>query len=68
MVHIIVLVTHVFSYIQGGMKAVLLTDTLQLVIMFIGIIGVFIYGVVHAGGFGEVMRIAKQSGRLDMLE
>ena len=50
------------------MKAVLLTDTLQLVIMFIGIIGVFIYGVVHAGGFGEVMRIAKQSGRLDLLE
>ena len=50
------------------MNAVLLTETLQLVIMFIGIIGVFIYGVVHAGGFGEVMRIAKQSGRLDMLE
>lgn len=50
------------------MKAVLWTDTLQLIIMFVGIIGVFIAGVVHGGGPAEIYRVAKLSGRLDVLE
>ena len=47
------------------MKAVLWTDTMQLVIMFIGIIGVFIIGVVKEGGY-SIYRDAVESGRMDV--
>lgn len=53
---------------QGGMKAVLWADTLQLLIIFAGIITVFVAGVVHEGGFGEIYKITKLSGRFDVFE
>ena len=50
------------------MKAVLWTDTLQLLIMFAGIFTVFIAGVIHEGGFTEITSVSRKSGRLDVLE
>lgn len=50
------------------MKAVLWTDTLQLVIMVVGTFIVYITGVIKEGGFAEVYRVSKISGRLDIFE
>ena len=50
------------------MKAVLWTDTLQLVIMLIGVFIVLIMGVVKEGGFGSVWETNRLSGRLDFME
>lgn len=50
------------------MKAVLMTDTLQLLIMFAGSIAMVIAGTIYAGGPAVVYRASKISGRLDILE
>lgn len=50
------------------MKAVLWTDTMQLVIMIVGIVIVYIVGVLKEGGFAEIYRVNKLSGRLDIFE
>ena len=50
------------------MKAVLWTDTLQLLIMFEGVITVFTAGVIQEGGYAKVTKLGQQSGRLDVFE
>ena len=50
------------------MKAVLWTDTMQLAIMIIGIVVVYIVGVIKEGGFGEIYEVNNISGRLDIFE
>jgi len=55
-------------YFQGGLKAVMWTDTLQLLIMIGGVFVVLIYGTVKAGGIGVIWEASRLSGRLDMLE
>lgn len=45
-----------------------MTDSLQLVIMFIGVLIVLIYGSVEQGGFANVWEANKLSGRLDFIE
>ena len=53
---------------QGGMKAVLMTDTLQLLIMIAGCLVMVIAGTFSAGGPSEIYKANKLSGRLDVLE
>ena len=50
------------------MKAVLWTDTLQLLIIFVGVLIVFTAGVIHEGGLGGITKVSRQSGRLDVFE
>ena len=50
------------------MKAVLWTDTLQLMIMFAGVFTVLIAGSINEGGAAEIYRVNKMSGRLDVIE
>ena len=52
---------------QGGMKAVLWTDTVQAAIMFMGILAVIIQGFITVG-WDKVWKDANDSGRLDMQE
>ena len=59
---------NVFYRLQGGMKAVLMTDTLQLVIMLAGCLTMVIAGTLSAGGPSEIYNVNKLSGRLDVLE
>lgn len=56
---------HLFS---GGMKAVLWTDVFQSVLMFGSMIAIQIAGTIRVGGFGNVLRIAKEGGRLNLLK
>ncbi|CAG0923130.1 unnamed protein product [Notodromas monacha] len=53
-----------FYTVLGGMKAVMWTDTVQVIIMYAAMIGVVIKGAADAGGIGEVIRINQHSGRL----
>lgn len=48
---------------QGGMKAVVWTDTLQMVILFMGLIAIDIAGLFSIGSFSIVWDTAKQGGR-----
>ncbi|GAB1605487.1 hypothetical protein Ahia01_000830800 [Argonauta hians] len=49
---------------MGGMKAVVWTDVFQSLIMYSGMVAVFIKGSILLGGFGRVWQIAKQNDRL----
>ncbi|KAJ8317903.1 hypothetical protein KUTeg_002994 [Tegillarca granosa] len=48
----------------GGMKAVVWTDSLQVIFMFSGMIALLVAGSNKLGGFGEVWRIANENGRI----
>ncbi|WAR13749.1 SC5A8-like protein [Mya arenaria] len=52
----------------GGIKAVVVTDVVQGVIMMIVICAVVIYGTIKVGGFSEVIAINKPAGRLDLID
>ena len=54
--------------LKGGMKAVLWTDTFQLLIIFAGVITVFTAGIIQEGGFGNITEVNRLSGRLDVFE
>lgn len=50
----------------GGLKAVLLTDVFQSILMFASVIIVVISGLIYAGGFGEIFKAAGDGGRLEL--
>ncbi|CAG5103421.1 Similar to CG32669: Putative sodium-dependent multivitamin transporter (Drosophila melanogaster) [Cotesia congregata] len=51
----------------GGIKAVLITDIFQAVLMFASLIGVIAVATYSAGGLGAIFEIANQGGRIDLL-
>lgn len=55
-----------FYCTMGGMKAVLWTDVFQAILMYICLIAILIKGCMDIGGIGNVYRIAKEGGRLEM--
>lgn len=54
----------IFYTALGGMKAVVWTDTLQMSIIYIGMLTLLIQGLVVLGGFGEAWDIADRGGRI----
>jgi sodium-coupled monocarboxylate transporter 8/12 len=52
----------------GGMKAVLVTDLLQGLLMLVAVFAVVVDGVIYAGGFGNVWEKARQGGRIDFFK
>ena len=48
------------------MKAVLWADTIQMVVMFGGLVALLLLGGAAAGGPGEIYRVALEGGRLNM--
>ncbi|MEM7102827.1 MAG: sodium:solute symporter [Bacteroidota bacterium] len=63
---IIGVVTLIYSY-QGGMKAVVYGDMIQMLILFAGIIICLIAGIHHIGGWGEFLANMDRS-RLDAVD
>ena len=53
---------------QGGMKAVLWADTLQMFIVFAGMLTVLIEGSKTLGGFNKAWDIADKGGRIVIFE
>ncbi|CAG0902925.1 unnamed protein product [Darwinula stevensoni] len=52
----------------GGMKAVLLTDLLQSLLMYTAVLGVVIKGVAEAGSFSEIWRVADEGHRIEFFK
>ncbi|XP_014671167.1 PREDICTED: sodium-coupled monocarboxylate transporter 1-like [Priapulus caudatus] len=52
------------SAYEGGMKAVIWTDTFQMLVIFVGLLVVIVKATVDIGGTGEVFRISNEGGRL----
>jgi sodium-coupled monocarboxylate transporter 8/12 len=50
----------------GGLKAVLFTDVFQSILMFAAVFIVIISGLISAGGFEEIFRVANEGGRLQL--
>ncbi|CAF3014679.1 unnamed protein product [Rotaria sp. Silwood2] len=50
----------------GGMKAVIWTDVLQAVIIFVGILAGLTQGLIVLGGFKRTFSIAYQGGRIEL--
>ena len=53
---------------QGGIKAVVWTDAVQMLILLVGLIAVAVLGSVRAGGAAAVWRIAVETGRVNYNE
>lgn len=59
----------IFYSSQGGLKAVVIADTFQAGVLFISLILLLVLGTwVQEGGVAGIFAIAKENGRLDILE
>lgn len=54
--------------LQGGLKAVVWTDVVQLVIMLAGFVAVIAEGAVLQGGLDRIWQDAADGGRLETFE
>ena len=55
----------IFIIFQGGLKAVIWTDTLQMLIMVIGFLSVIIKASFDSGGFASIWQKAYRGGRIE---
>ncbi|XP_056130091.1 sodium-coupled monocarboxylate transporter 1 [Lampris incognitus] len=58
----------IFYCTLGGLKAVIWTDVLQMVIMLAGFVAVIVRGAVIAGGLGKIWEDSREGGRLDAFD
>ncbi|KAG7313328.1 hypothetical protein JYU34_000439 [Plutella xylostella] len=61
----IVCVVCIFYTTLGGLKAVVWTDTLQIVLMYFGVIFVLVYGTWKIGGVAKVIELNEKGDRLE---
>lgn len=54
--------------LQGGLKAVVWTDTLQTMLILLGVSTVSILGTVNVGGLGVVWQRSEEGGRIDFFK
>jgi len=54
--------------IQGGLRAVVWTDTFQTFVVMAGLIAVTVQGSMDVGGLDKVWNIAYNGGRISFLE
>ncbi|KAH6929333.1 hypothetical protein HPB50_026815 [Hyalomma asiaticum] len=54
----------VFIVQTGGIKAVVWTDVVQMILIYVGYVMVIASGLYHLGGFGNMWQIAGDGGRL----
>ncbi|KAL7016971.1 hypothetical protein ACKWTF_010212 [Chironomus riparius] len=64
---IIIGITVIIYCCIGGIKAVLLTDVFQSILMFVAVFLVIISGINYAGGIGNIIEEAKKGGRWELL-
>ena len=53
---------------QGGMKAVIWADVVQIIIMFGSMFAVLIQGSIDHGGFGNIWRMMDEGDRIHFWE
>lgn len=52
----------------GGMKAVLMTDVFQSLLMFVSIFSVITCAAIEVGGLDKIWEIAEEGGRTEILK
>lgn len=52
----------------GGMKAVLMTDVFQSLLMFGAVFSIIIYALIDKGSFSEIWRIAEEGQRTELFK
>ncbi|XP_044752026.1 putative sodium-dependent multivitamin transporter [Coccinella septempunctata] len=57
----------IFYSTIGGMKAVLMTDVFQSLLMFAAVMSIIVCAVIDKGSFAEIWRIAEEGGRTEIL-
>jgi solute carrier family 5 (sodium-coupled monocarboxylate transporter), member 8/12 len=55
-------------YLQGGLRAVVWTDTLQIILMFLSVLIVVTLGTVYAGGITTVWDTCSKGERLEIFK
>lgn len=55
-------------FLQGGLRAVLWTDTFQTFVVVGGLIGIIVMGCGRLGGMAEVWRISQEGQRIQFFE
>ena len=53
---------------QGGLRAVVYTDVLQTLVMFLGVLTVVIITCNEVGGVSEVLKIADKGKRIEFFK
>lgn len=53
---------------QGGLKAVVWTDTLQAIVILASVISVIILGLQRVGGVSQMIQIGLKGDRIEWLE
>lgn len=53
---------------QGGLRAVVWTDLLQTIVMFIGLVLLMVFGCQEVGGIKRVWNLARDGQRLNLFE
>ena len=59
---------HIFTFLQGGLRAVVWTDTFQTFIVIAGLIAITVLGAKDLGGIDKVWNIADKGGRIFFIE
>lgn len=54
--------------VEGGLRAVIYTDIMQFFVLLGGVIIVLIVATIRVGGVSEVVRVAREGGRLEFFE
>lgn len=62
---IVVGVVCTFYATLGGMKAVLITDIFQSLLMFVSVFSIIIVATIKAGGWSEIWSVANEGGRIN---
>uniref|UniRef100_A0A1B6F543 Sodium-coupled monocarboxylate transporter 1 n=1 Tax=Cuerna arida TaxID=1464854 RepID=A0A1B6F543_9HEMI len=64
----LVYVVCIFYASQGGMKAVIMTDTFQAAVLILSILAIIILGQGLVGGFSHIIDVNYESGRIELFE
>lgn len=62
------LITYFMWNLQGGMKAVIMTDTFQAVVLILSLILIIVLGQLEVGSISHVFNIAYESGRIELFK
>ena len=57
-----------YECFQGGMKAVVWVDTIQLMVMVAGQLAILIQVTINQGGMTQIFNIAQEGGRINFRE
>ena len=56
------------GWLQGGLRAVVWTDTFQTCVVMLGLIGIIVMGTQRVGGMATVWAIAQRGNRIDFFK